>query len=314
MVPCVSIDWPYLKRAAGLLLPVVFIPLSAADVIASVAAGWLGADASLYYRASALWLSGGSPYDAIHIHLGRVFHYVALPTTTVLLAPVTVMPENIFVVVWVVVQVCAAAYVVRRLKLAWWWFAFPPLVHGVVAGNPSPVLLALLIAAHPIAKAVAVLLKVYAVVPLLGERRWKSILVAGGLGLLTILIAPALWIEFIQGSGGRTDRLLIESTGGFSAFGNPLLMVGAVLALLLIARRDLRVAGWLAPIALWPGSQFHWSTLAMPVMTLPLAYLLALPAHGLPPVAVMVYAVLAEVREYHADRAERSISRTQTTG
>jgi hypothetical protein len=312
MVPCVSIDWPYLKRAAGLLLPVVFIPLSAADVVASVAAGWLGADASLYYRASALWLSGGSPYDAIHIHLGRVFHYVALPTTTVLLAPVTVMPENIFVVVWVVVQVCAAAYVVRRLKLAWWWFAFPPLVHGVVAGNPSPVLLALLIAAHPIAKAVAVLLKVYAVVPLLGERRWKSILVAGGLGLLTILIAPALWIEFIQGSGGRTDRLLIESTGGFSAFGNPLLMVGAVLALLLIARRDLRVAGWLAPIALWPGSQFHWSTLAMPVMTLPLAYLLALPAHGLPPVAVMVYAVLAEVREYRADRAERSISRTQT--
>lgn len=319
MVPCVSIDWAYLRRAAGLLLPIVFLPLAAADAVASVAAAWLGADAHLYYRASAIWLSGGSPYDAIHIHLGRVFHYVALPTTTVLLAPVTALPENVFVVGWVVVQACAAVYLVRRLKLAWWWLAFPPLVHGVLAGNPSPLLLALLIAAHPLAKSLAVLLKVYAVIPLIGERHWRSILIAGGLGLASIALAPALWVEFIKGSAGRTDRLLTESTGGFSAFGNPLLMIGAVVALLLIARRDLRAAGWLAPIALWPGSQFHWSTLAMPLMAtpsataLPMAYLLALPAHGLPPVAVMVYAVVAEVRTYRAERAERSATRPQAT-
>jgi len=96
------------------------------------------------------------------------------------------------------------------------------------------------------------------------------------------------------------------SNGGFSAFGNPILLVGAVAALLVIARRDLRVAGWLAPIALWPGSQFHWSTLAMPVMTLPMAYLLALPAHGLPPVAIMVYAVVAEVRNFRERRGADS--------
>lgn len=313
MVPRVSIDWKYLKRAAASLLPVVFLPLSAADVIASIVSQWLGADAHLYYRASALWLSGGSPYDAVHVHLGHTFHFVALPTTVVILAPATLIPESVFVPCWVAVQALAAVFVVRRLKLSWWWLAFPPLVHGVLAGNPSPILLALLIAAHPLAKSLAVLLKVYAVVPLLGERRWSSVLIAGLLGLLTVALAPGLWVEFINGSLGRTDRLLVESTGGFSAYGNLPLMIGAVVALLLIARRDLRAAGWLAPIALWPGSQVHWSTLAMPLLVtpmaapaLPMAYLLALPAHGLPPVAVIVYAVIVEVRQYRAGRAESS--------
>lgn len=297
-----------------MLLPLVFIPLSAADVAASLGGRWLGVDAQLYYRASEAWLAGGNPYDVFVVNLGRDFHYVALPTATILVAPFTALPESVFVTFFVAVQLAAAAYIVKRLGLPWWWLAFPPLVKGVLTGNPSPLIVALLIAAHPVAKAIAVLVKVYAVIPLLGERRWRAILISAVAASLTILVAPHLWVEFIAGSGSRTDRLLSESTGGYSAFGNPLLMVGAVLALLLIARRDLRVAGWLAPIALWPGSQFHWSTLAMPVMTLPMAYLLALPAHGLPPVAVMVYAVLAEVRNYRADRAERSASRTQATG
>jgi hypothetical protein len=156
-------------------------------------------------------------------------------------------------------------------------------------------------------KAIAVLLKAYGVVPLLGERRWRAILIAGALGFTTVLIAPALWIKFISSLGGRTGRLLEESTGGgFSAFGDPILMVGAVAALLLIARRDLRAAGWLAPIALWPASQFHWSTLAMPVMTVPMAYLLALPAQGLPPIAVMVYAAIGEIHDRRGRQANRT--------
>lgn len=306
MVPCVSIDWPFLRRAAAALLPLVFIPLSAADVVASLGAGWLGVDAHLYYRASEAWLAGGSPYDVFVINLGREFHYVALPTTTVLLAPFTAVSENMFVAFWILVQLAAAIYVVRRLELPWWWLTFPPLVKGVLAGNPSPLLIALLVAAHPVVKGLAVLLKVYAVIPLLGERRWRAILIAGVLGSLTVLVAPTLWVEFISGSGSRTDRLLSESAGGYSAFGNPVLMVGAVAAVLLIARRDLRAAAWLAPIALWPGSQFHWSTLAMPVMTLPMAYLLALPAPGLPPLAVMVYAGIGEFRHSWARQSAAS--------
>jgi hypothetical protein len=314
MVPRVSIDWKYLSRAAERLLPLLFIPLAAADVFASLGANWLGVDAHLYYRASAAWLAGSNPYDVFVLNLGREFHYVALPTATVLLAPFTAFPESWFAGFFVAVQLVAAAYVVKRLSLPWWWLVFPPLVKGILTGNPSPLIIALLIAAHPAAKAIAALVKVYAVVPLLGERQWRAILLSAVAGALTVIVAPRLWAEFIVGSGGRTDRLLTESTGGYSAFGNPVLMVGAAAALLLIARRDLRVAGWLAPLALWPGSQFHWSTLAMPVMTLPMAYLLALPAHGLPPVAVMVYAVIAEVRHYRAKRAEFSSTTPQAAG
>jgi hypothetical protein len=308
MVPCVSINWPLLQRTSATLLPLLFIPLSVGDAVASVAAGWLGTDAHLYYSASSAWLAGGSPWAVSVTNQGTVYHYYALPTAAVLLAPLTALPENVFVAGWIVVQFAAAVYVVRRLGLPWWWIAFPPLVSGILAGNPSPLLIGLLVAAHPLAKAIAVMLKVYAIVPLLGERRWRAILVAGVLGSLTVLLAPALWIEFIAGSGDRTSQQLAESTGGFSAFGDPVLMAGAVAGLLLIARRDLRTAGWLAPIALWPGSQFHWSTLAMPVMTLPMAWLLALPAHGLPPLAVMMYAAIGEFRSVRKRQNEASVT------
>jgi hypothetical protein len=304
MVPPVSINWPFFSRSLATVWPFVFVPLAVADAIASFAAGWLGTDAHLYYRASAAWLGGGNPWEVFVANQGHVYHYYALPTATVALAPFTILPENIFVTAWIVLQLGAAIYAVRRLRLPWWWVAFPPLVNGILAGNPSPLLIALLVATHPMAKAIAVLLKVYAVVPLIGERRWRAILIAGVLGSVTVAVAPMLWMEFLHGTGGRADTLLIESKGGYSAFGNPVLMVGAGAALLLIARHDIRAAGWLAPIALWPGSQFHWSTLAMPVMTLTLGYLLAFPGHGLPPIAVMVYAAIAEVRHYRTRRRE----------
>jgi len=266
----------------------------------SVTGRWLGTDGHLYYEASAAWLSGGNPWDVFVTNRGLEYHYYALPTAAVLIAPFTKIPEDLFVAIWIGIQVVAAVYVVWRLKLQWWWLAFPPLVDGILAGNPSPLVIALLVAPHPAAKAFAVLLKVYAGLPLLGERKWRAVLIAAGIVVASVLLAPGLWAQFIDGSSDRTARQLIEAQGGFSAFDKPVVLAGACLALALIARRDLRVAGWLAPIAIWPGSQFHWSTLAMPVMTLPMAYLLALPGLGLPPLAVMLYAAISEVRHLRA--------------
>jgi hypothetical protein len=304
MVPCVSIDWPFLRRAAPALLPLLFVPLSAADAVASVAAGWLGIDAHLYYQASAAWLAGGNPWDIFVTNRGTEFHYYALPTATVLLAPFTLIPEHLFVPGAIVAQFAAAGYVIRRLGLPWWWLAFPPIVKGVLTGNPSLVLLALLLASNPIANAIAPLVKVYAGVPLIGERRWRAIVLAAAFGLLTVLVAPGLWGQFMTDPGTRADRLLVESYGGYSAVRYPVLLVGAILAVLLIARRDMRTAAWLAPIALWPGSQFHWSILALPVMTLPMSFLLALPGHGLPAVAVMLHAAITEARHLRSRRRE----------
>jgi hypothetical protein len=305
-----STDWRLVRRVARSLPVLLFIPLSVADVFASLARGWLGTDAHLYYQASAAWLAGANPWDVSVHHSGLVFHYYALPTTVLALAPFTVLPESVFVPFWVGAQVVAAAFVVHRLRLAWWWLAFPPLVKGVLVGNPSLVVLALALAAHPLLNSIAALLKVYMGIPLLGERRWRAIGLALGLGAVTLVLAPGLWADFIGGAAARNDRLLVEANGGYSGFRDPLLFAGASLAIMMIARKDLRVACWLAPIALWPGSQFHWSTLAMPVMTTPLAYLLALPAHGLPPIAVMVYALIVEIPSIRSrrmsDRRKRS--------
>jgi len=306
MVPRVSVNWQSLKRWPTVLLPLIFVPLAAADVVASVVREWLGSDAHLYYQASAAWLAGGNPWDVSVQHSGLVFHYYALPTAVLALAPFTAAPEAVFVPFWVGVQAASAVFVVRRLRLTWWWLAFPPLVKGVLVGNPSLVVLALALAAHPVLNAVAPVLKVYMGIALFGERRWRGIALALGLGVATLVLTPGLWGDFFAGAAARNDRLLIEANGGYSGFRHPVLFAGAALALLAIARRDLRVACWLAPIALWPGSQFHWSTLAMPVMTTPLAYLLALPAHGLPPIAVMVYAAIAEVMSIRRKRGESS--------
>lgn len=301
-------NWQLVGAAASRVLPLLFIPLSLADAFASVAAGWLGTDAHLYYLASAAWLAGGSPWDVFVVNQGTAYHYYALPAAAVLLAPFTILAENVFVAAWIVVQVAAGMFTVRRLRLPWWWILFPPLTNGILAGNPSPLLIALLVAASPIAKALAVLLKVYAIVPLVGDRQWGGLCLAGGLTAITVAIAPGLWAAYLAGVPGRTAHQMAESGGGFSAFGSGFLVLGAIAALVLVARRDLRAAAWLAPIAVWPGSQFHWSTLAMPVMTLPMAYLLALPGHGLPPLAVMAYAAISEFREFRKRRADAAVS------
>jgi hypothetical protein len=306
IVTRVSIDWGFLRSRAYVLLIVIFIPLSLADVLASFQAGWLGTDAHLYYRASEAWLDGSNPWQVAVENQGSTYHYVALPTTTMLIAPFTALSESFFVPLWIGVQAAAGVYIVRRLRLPWWWLAFPPLVNGVLAGNPSSLVLALLLASSSVAASIGPLLKAYAFLPLIGATRWRAIAILVAGTAATLFIAPDLWTMFFSDAGVRTERLVKQSDGGFSAYGSPIILVAAVAALLVIARRDVRAAGWLAPIALWPGSQFHWSTLAMPVMTLPMAYLLALPAHGLPPIAVIVYALVDEARAWRARRSLES--------
>ena len=61
-----------------------------------------------------------------------------------------------------------------------------------------------------------------------------------------------------------------------------------IVALGLLALRDRRAAGWLAVPALWPASQLHYSTMALPVMSPLLAFFLAIPILRLPPEIILV--------------------------
>ena len=247
-----------------------------------------GIDARIYYRGVLAWLHGTNPWDAAVTVGGSAYHYAGSPVTTVILAPAALLSEDLFTAVWLILTWAAAAWTIRRLGLPIWWLLFPPISEALFSGNPQLIVLALLLADRGWLAAIATALKVYAFIPLFGESRWRAIGLAIGLNALTILVAPALWLGYIQQFGSISDRLAFESIEGFSAFYYPALLVVTVVALALLALRDRAAAGWLAVPAAWPASQLHYSTMAMPVMTPLLAFFLAIPILRLPPEIILV--------------------------
>ena len=254
----------------------------------------LGQDIQIYYRAVQEWLAGGDPWSAsVAVNPHAIFHYAGSPATTVLLAPSALFSEGQFTALWLVLSALSAVAIVRWLKLPIWWLLFPPTVEALYSGNPQLVVLMLLLAgagrAGVAADTIAVTLKVYAIVPLLAERRPRRIVYALGLTLATVVVAPFLWTDYLTQFGTISARLERESAGGFSAFYHPVLLVPTAIAIILLWRRDRKAAGWLAVPALWPSSEFHYSTFAQPVMTPILAVLLSVYAQqGLVPVAIML--------------------------
>lgn len=275
--------WPVLRELAERLGPPVwFAGLSAAYVFQLVTAGLVGIDARTYYRGAAAWLAGGDPWSAV-----GGGHFAGAPTILLAYAPFTVIPEDLFVACWTVLAMGCAVVIVRSLRLPPYWLLFPPLTEGILVGNPDVLLLATLVAG---AGAVAPFLKVYAVAPLMGELRLRATLGALGLGLLTVAAAPGLWQRYLAEFGSISDRLLVETAGGLSAYGRPLLLIPTVIAIAIIAAIDRRAAGWLIVPALWPASQFHYGTLAMPLASPWLGVLFAIPLPGMPAVASIAWA------------------------
>jgi hypothetical protein len=284
---------PWLRRIGGrYLLAAWFAVWSLSTCFWPIFRGGFGTDAEIYYRAAAAWLSGGSPWNASSTWGGDTYHFYALPPTVLLMAPFTIIPEAIFVPGFVALQAVAAIWVLRRLRLPLWWLLFPPISVGVVVGNPSLMVMALLLAPNVVAKAFAPLVKVYAALPLVGEREFRAFGIAVFLGVATIGLTYGLWLDFFHELGAREARLMAESGGGFSAQVLPVVVPLMGIILIALAIYDFRAAGWLAPIAIWPASQLHWSTLAMPVMTPMLAAMLAMDVPGMPALAVAFHTLL----------------------
>ncbi|HZL32534.1 MAG TPA: hypothetical protein VFC81_00990 [Verrucomicrobiae bacterium] len=248
----------------------------------------LGIDARIYYRGVVAWLGGGNPWDATVVVGGSAYHYAGSPVTTVLLAPAGLLSEDVFTGLWLVLTWVAAAWILRRVHLPIWWLLFPPISEALFSANPQLIVLALILADRSWLAAIATGLKVYAFIPLAGEGRWRAIGVAVVFNAATIVIAPGLWLRYIDLFGTISGRLEYESIQGFSAFYFPALLVLTIVALGLLALRDRRAAGWLAVPALWPASQLHYSTMALPVMSPLLAFFLAIPILRLPPEIILV--------------------------
>ena len=247
-----------------------------------------GIDATIYYRGVVAWLDGRDPWAASLSVNGYAYHYAGSPVTTVLMAPASLLGEQLFTYGWLGLTLAATVWTLRRLHFPLWWLLFPPIAEGLFSGNPQLVVLALLVANNPVASALATGLKVYAFIPLFGETRWRQIGIAVLFNAATILVAPGLWLDYLRELGSISSRLEVESLQGLSAFYHPMLLAICVVALVLLAVRDRRAAGWLAVPAIWPSSQFHYSTMALPVMSPLLAVLLAYPYLQLPPVAIVL--------------------------
>lgn len=250
----------------------------------------LGIDARIYYRGVVAWLGGGNPWDAAITAGGAVYHYAGSPVTTAVLAPAGLLSEDVFTAASLILTWVAAAWVLRRVHLPIWWLLFPPISEALFSANPQLIIVALILADRSWLAAVATALKVYAFIPLAGEGRWRAIGAAVAFNAATIVIAPGLWARYIDEFGTISRRLEVESIGGFSAFYSPGLLVVTVVALVLLALRDRRAAGWLAVPAVWPASQLHYSTMALPVMSPLLAFFLAIPIFHLSPEIIVIEA------------------------
>ena len=275
-LPGASLEPGFRRRWLGFLLPAAFIFMWLLTF--AVGFNWqtVGVDARIYYHGSAAWLAGGNPWTTGALLNGRVFSYAGLPPTAMLLAPLTFLPEEAFVWLWLGLSLAAAVVVVRALRLPLIWLAYPPLMYGALAANPHVVLLALLVAGGTWGGALATVIKIVAIPPLVGERRWR---------------APGLWSTFLNQAGTVQNNINAESSGGLSAWGRPYLFVPTAIALAVLALLDLRAAAWLVVPALFPTTQYYYAMFALPVDPF-LAAAMAFPLAWLPPVATIGYAAV----------------------
>jgi len=263
-----ALDWPLLQRFTDRLVPVGFALMTAAVVWKFVVTPeWIGIDASLYTAASAAWLNGFDPWAVTLVGV----YYAAPPPTLLAFVLFVWMPPLAVSLLWVIGSFILAILAIRALKLPLWWVAFPPIVDGALTGNPDVAVLALLVVAGGRLGALAPFLKIYALVPMFGERRWRQIGLAAALLFATALFLPwAAWFAELP----EITKHLADTSRTTSVYGRPVLMVIAVVALLSLG---IRRAGWLSVPLLWPSTQLHYAAIAIPGLTPYLALLWCIP-------------------------------------
>jgi hypothetical protein len=257
----------------------------------------LGIDAYHYQKAANAWLAGDDPWK---VTVGGGITYAAAPHTLLFYVPTSVLPLAVAAAVWVILGLIASVWLVRRLGVPIWWLAFPPLLQSIWNGNPQTIALALLVLGGSAAASVAVLLKLYAAVPLLVRPR--SLVIAGIVVLVLLPILP--WRLYLDDGLGIAGHLTTAWNG--SAWRIPILVPPTLLALWIL-RRD--GAEWYAVPAAWPATQFYYVAMALPaVVGRPLlAAAFALPLPLVVPVAVMALAVQKVWREGRSALAIRPI-------
>jgi hypothetical protein len=284
------------------LVPAWFLAFAVVHVDDIVPEGRLGFDARLYHRAAAAWMNGMDPWATGITLPDRTYHFAGLPPTVLAVVPTTVIPEDLFGTISVLLSAAAAAWIIRKLKLGWSWLLFPPLVQGVLLGQPGIWVLALLVTGNPVAEALAAALKIYGLVPMVARLRFKGIVVFAVASLVSIALFADLWVLWWRQSMVVASRLVGEVSGGVGATAFWWLIPPTVAAVGVVAFLDRRAAGWLAVPALWPSAQYHYPAMALPAIRILPALVFSVPVPGAAPIAVMLHACLMVSERFRPDK------------
>jgi hypothetical protein len=123
-------------------------------------------------------------------------------------------------------------------------------------------------------------------VPIALTLRWRALVVTG---IALIVTAPLLpWGSYLAQFGDLSNALAEQSDGGLSATAIPWLIPIALIALVAAGRER---AAWLSVPALWPATQWYYSTLAVPALTPIAAAVIAIPMPGAAVVAAAIVAI-----------------------
>jgi hypothetical protein len=275
-----GIRWRYIATTVGrFLLPLWFLLNGILMLQNLVSHGFQFIDIEVYRTAAAAALAGQDPWAPQPGALA----FAGPPPTLLLFVPLTFVSLEVAIVIATGVFVGAAVWAVRRLQLPMWWILFPPVLECLIVGNPDVLVLAFLLVRGPLA-GLAVVAKVYGVIPLLFQRRWGALLLGCALAALTLPLWPAFLANL-----GTINASLQGQAEGFSAWGTWWL-VPTVLALWVLRRKG---AEWLIVPGLWPHTQTHYGAMSLPVMH---RYPLAAAIVGLatplaPPLAIIIIAV-----------------------
>ena len=213
----------------------------------------VGGDGLLYSLGARAGLSGADPYAVV---VNGV--YLAAPPPTFLPFVLTSwMAPEAMRATWVLAGFVAIAVTVRVARLPWWCLLFPPSVFSALHGSIETVMVLCLVGPAWIAPVI----KVYAAIPLLILGQWRSLLGAGIALAITFPFLP--WTAFVQHLPEMGLRLAEQTQGGYSAFGNPLLMVGVLLALRILGRR---IAAFVLVPSLWPSMPPQYGAMVLPVL------------------------------------------------
>ncbi len=279
------------------VLPIVFAVSTGFQVTKYVVTpAWIGFDASLYTAAAREWLGGGDPWSVSAFGI----LYGAPPPTLLVFGPFAFLPDSIAAAIWVIGSFVLASLAIRALGFKWWWIAFWPIVDGCLVGNPDIAVLAALVLVGRRFEFLAPILKVYAIFPMLADRRWRSLSVAGLIIGASVILLP--WESWWKNLPLVSDSIARVADSSSVAGDVPLTLI-AVIALAMLGPRR---AGWLVVPVLWPWTQPHYLATSLPVLTPTLAILWSVP--DLPPQVMLGSVIISAIglRFFPAVGAEHS--------